>query len=321
MAEENGLIVVESLTPEKIFKEGGSKSIIDEIKKKVAEFVPDVETDKGRKAIASLSAKVSRSKTFLDNMGKDLKAQYKAMIDPIDSERKTIRDELDKLRDDARRPLTEWEEEKKRQDELVIFNKAWDDAIAEDAIFNRERAIRLKEEALAREEEERKRLEFEKQEAERKEKERKEAEERMRKEAEEKAMREAQEAIERAEAEKKRLEKEKEEAEERAKREKIEAAERAEREKQAAIEQAHREAEEKARRAQEERERIEREKKAEEALRELKLRKEKENIEHQRSINSAALEDLTKITGDAEMSKAIISAIIRLEVRNITINY
>ena len=321
MAEENGLIIVEQLIPEKIFSEGGSKLVIDKVKKLVENFEPDISTDKGRKEIASFAYTISRSKTFLEKAKKELKEKYLKIINPIDAEWRAISEGLNELRDAARKPLTEWEAEQKRKEELIIFNKAWDDALAEDAIFNRERAIRLKEEALAREEEERQRIEFEKKEAERKEKERKEAEERMRKDAEEKAMREAKEAIERAEAEKKRLEQEKKEAEERAEREKIEAAERAEREKQAAIEQARREAEEKARKEQEERERIEREKKAEHDRKEREERAHREDIEHRRSINAAALEDLTKITEDVEMAKAIISAIIRLEVRHVTINY
>ncbi len=38
---------------------------------------PDIDTRKGRKAIASLAAKVARSKTYLDGLGKDLVAGWK----------------------------------------------------------------------------------------------------------------------------------------------------------------------------------------------------------------------------------------------------
>jgi hypothetical protein len=58
-----------------------------------------------------LAAKVSRTKTPVDDAGKNLVAGVKERVKAIDAERKRFRDAMDALRDQARKPLTEWEEE------------------------------------------------------------------------------------------------------------------------------------------------------------------------------------------------------------------
>ena len=55
--------------------------------------MPDVTTKKGRDAIASIAHKVARSKTALDNIGKELVAELKDVPKKIDAERKRIADE------------------------------------------------------------------------------------------------------------------------------------------------------------------------------------------------------------------------------------
>ena len=64
---ETGLIVVENINPVKLFTDGGLDEILKGIRAKLDEFVPDVSTDEGRKEIASMAHKVSRSKTLLEN--------------------------------------------------------------------------------------------------------------------------------------------------------------------------------------------------------------------------------------------------------------
>ena len=68
---------------------------------------------KGRDAIASQAYKVSKSKTAVDNHGKDLVAGIKAQAAVIDRDRKAWRDQCDALRDEIRKPLDEWEKLKK----------------------------------------------------------------------------------------------------------------------------------------------------------------------------------------------------------------
>ena len=93
-----------------IFKAGGISPIIDKIKQAALAHVPDMHTDKGRKEIASLAHKVSKSKALLDSMGKDLADNLNAQLKPINAERKKCRDELDALRDEIRQPLTDYEQ-------------------------------------------------------------------------------------------------------------------------------------------------------------------------------------------------------------------
>jgi len=94
-----------------MFKDGGAQidPILARIEAEVRSHAPDLTTDKGRKAIASLAYKVSQSKTALDNAGKSMTEAQKKEIAAVDAARKKIRDRLDALRDEARKPLTDWE--------------------------------------------------------------------------------------------------------------------------------------------------------------------------------------------------------------------
>lgn len=54
-----------------------------------------------------MAHKVARSKTYIDNAGKDLVAELKALPKQIDESRRIVRERLDALKDEVRRPLTE----------------------------------------------------------------------------------------------------------------------------------------------------------------------------------------------------------------------
>ncbi|MDE1907678.1 MAG: hypothetical protein KGH75_14640, partial [Rhodospirillales bacterium] len=88
--------------------------ILEHIAREVRSFVPDTSTAKGRKEIASLAFKVAQTKTYLDGLGKDLVAELKELPGRIDKNRAAIRETLDALKAEARRPLTEWEAEQER---------------------------------------------------------------------------------------------------------------------------------------------------------------------------------------------------------------
>tara|TARA_R110000737_G_scaffold21565_2_gene40063 strand:- start:2584 stop:3513 length:930 start_codon:yes stop_codon:yes gene_type:complete len=107
----NELVVIKELDSLVVFSTGGAKSLVGRIRDEVMSEVYDLETVKGRKRIASRAFDVSKSKTALDKFGKDLADQLNAKLKPINSERKYARDELDKLRDEVRQPLTDWENE------------------------------------------------------------------------------------------------------------------------------------------------------------------------------------------------------------------
>lgn len=109
----NALAIIETLTPAIVFVPGGVEGIIAKLETEVRSIPRDVATDQGREAIRSLAYKVARSKTALDEMGKDLVAEIKKKSGAIDAERRVIRDRLDALRDEVRAPLTAWEEAEK----------------------------------------------------------------------------------------------------------------------------------------------------------------------------------------------------------------
>ena len=205
-----------------VFVPKGLDPLLAGVREKVKEFKEksyDMEVAKDRDKIRSFAADIAKSKTFVDKARMKYVADRKAALKVIDSECKIFRDTMDEIKDDARKPLTEWEEEEKHKEDQrrkeIEFNMDWDEALGMDDFFNREKAIAAKEAELARIEQER----LDKEEAERKEKERLETEARIKKEVEEQIWKDAQEKIE---AEKRRAN----EAEQRAK----ESAEKARRE-------------------------------------------------------------------------------------------
>ena len=94
--------------------------LLAQVEAKVRAHVPDLTTAKGRDAIKSLAYAVSRSKTALDDAGKKLTEDARAQIADVNAQRKVITDRLDALRDEARKPLTDWEAaEESRKAELM----------------------------------------------------------------------------------------------------------------------------------------------------------------------------------------------------------
>lgn len=98
------------LLPEDVFCKGTSQELVEKIKTEARSFVIDATTAKGRKVAVSLAAKVRKSKTFLDTLGKNLTADEQAKIKKVNAERKIIRDELDELAEEIRKPVTEFEQ-------------------------------------------------------------------------------------------------------------------------------------------------------------------------------------------------------------------
>jgi hypothetical protein len=119
MTNTKEVLVIEKIDAAAVFVENGLNPLIDKIKAEVKGIVPILDTAKGRKEIASRARWVAKNKVFIDNAGKEYVAGLKAKIKPVDAERKRVREILDKLRDEVRQPLTEWEEieEKKEAEE------------------------------------------------------------------------------------------------------------------------------------------------------------------------------------------------------------
>ncbi len=101
---------IEKMMPAKLFKPKFMPTLLKAIEIEATAEVPDAETVTGRKHITSLAYKVARSKTTIDDLGKNFVAEQKAAIAAVDSVRKTARDFLDQLKIKVRQPLTDWEE-------------------------------------------------------------------------------------------------------------------------------------------------------------------------------------------------------------------
>jgi colicin import membrane protein len=110
----NELIEVEEATVLQAFTSGdGLDPIINQAKELVDGFEHDLTTEKGRKATKSLAAKVSKLKVRLDDAGKELVSSWKEQAKVVDNSRKDMRERLDALRDEARKPVTDWENAEK----------------------------------------------------------------------------------------------------------------------------------------------------------------------------------------------------------------
>jgi colicin import membrane protein len=92
----------------------GLEPFIDQAKAIVSGFEHDLSTGVGRAKTASLAAKVATLKVKLDDHGKDLVLDWKTKAKAVDKHRKSMRDALDELKVEARKPLTDWEDEQTR---------------------------------------------------------------------------------------------------------------------------------------------------------------------------------------------------------------
>lgn len=87
----------------------GLEPWLQKIRDEVMSFVPDTSTAKGRAAIASIAHNVAKSRVALDDAGKKLVAELKEVPKLIDAERKRMRETLEALQEQVRRPLNEWQ--------------------------------------------------------------------------------------------------------------------------------------------------------------------------------------------------------------------
>ncbi|OFS73858.1 hypothetical protein HMPREF3173_10255 [Pseudomonas sp. HMSC08G10] len=112
MSAQQKLIKIEEISEANapaIYVAGGLQQFIDLVKGEVLGEVPDLKTRKGRERIASLAAKVSKSKTAVEKPGRDYLRRLKEMPKVVEAELREFVAKMDALRDETRRPLTEWE--------------------------------------------------------------------------------------------------------------------------------------------------------------------------------------------------------------------
>lgn len=337
------------LTDEKKFSE-----FYQRIKAEVSGHVPDTTTAKGRGEIKSLAYKVTRTKTAIDDAGKKLNEDARKQIGVVDASRRRIRDELDALADEVRKPLTAWEDAEKERESRVSATLARMaelvrvtiedgsnviadrigavEAIQIDAATFLELTITVEAEranalaslnaSLARaKQHEADQVELARLRQEREAREAEEAERHAREEAEAKAKKDAEEAKQRAEREaaarKEREERIAEEARQAEARKAQEAIDRAEREKAEAIARAEAE----ARAIREAAERVERERQAAiDAEKKEQVRRDADRT-HRSKVMGEAKAAIMTCGADEETAKKIVLAIIAGEIPSVTLRF
>jgi hypothetical protein len=327
-------------------KRGGTDELFEHIAQEVRSHVPDVTTKKGRDAIGSLAMKVSKSKTLIEKCGKELVAEQKAQIKLIDDDRIAIVKKFDQLHDEILAPRDAWEQAEadrvaKHESVIARIKSFIDPAFMDHSnqvkglIENLENLVvdssleefeqeaklakfetleKLRTALVAREKYEAEQAELERLRKEQLEREQRERDERIAKEAADKARIEAEA---KALAEKQRFEREQKEQAELAERQQREAAER-----EARLISEKEEAELRAQQAALiERQRIERLQAAKEAAERKAEEARLANVEHMRSINQEILNKLCAIGLDEDQAKAVITAIARNQIPNVSIKY
>lgn len=305
------LAVIEPQNIQTVFTTpNGLDPILQKIAAEARSFVADVNTPSGRKSIAAIAFKVAKTKTYLDGLGKDLVDGLKDLPKKVDANRKSVRDFLDELKDEVRRPLTEWEQEQERI-EAARVAKAEADRLAREVDTAHELAILLNADFDRKKVEEREAVERAKRE--REEQIAREAAERVRIEAEELAKREKEASLRReveAQLAAQRAEREKEEAIQRAK----DAEARAERERAEAVK---REEEARIQAVRNEQARV-----AEvERIAKLEQERREADKEHRRKINSEAAAGIVALGFDDNAAKELIKSIANGKIKHVSIAY
>lgn len=322
MSEIMDLVVIEKKNAMAVFTNNDQLDpLIEAIEKEARSLVPDVTTKKGRDAIASMAHKVARSKTYIDNAGKDLVAELKALPKQIDESRRVVRERLDALKDEVRRPLTEWETEQERIKAEEAMNALHAEALTMNEEFDRQLAARIESDhemallmndAFDREQAD-KAAEAERQRIAHEEEIKRLAAAAAAREVEQRAQREREEAAHREAVLKAQAEQ--------AERDRIAAEQKAEVDKKAAVEAERRKAQEEADRIRREAEQREQARLAEEKRKADEQARRAADVEHRRGINTAAVQDLINQGIPHEWAKACIIAVALGKVTATTIKY
>jgi septal ring factor EnvC (AmiA/AmiB activator) len=343
------IALIEEITEENapsVFVAGGLAPFVDRVRQEIGTEVPDLTSKKGRDRIASLAAKVARSKKAVENPGREYLQRLKAMPKIVEAELREFVRAMDYLRDEVRAPLNEWEQKEKdrvagHQERVEQIKRLSSDLAACSAAdiqvridaaemieigasfeeFEGEAATalvitlkQLRGALVEQQKYEAQQAELARLKAEAEAKERAEREERIRLEAAEKARLQAEQHAKAEQEAAMRREVEAKMAAERAERSKQEAedrAARAEAEAQAKADKAAKDAEERMRKEAEDRANREA---AEAAAREA-------DKAHRGSVNSAAANAFVEAGFSLEDARKIVSTIILGKVPNVRISY
>lgn len=239
VTDDYAVVVADNEGLLEFFKNGKNlENLYTIIEKKAKGLVADTSTKEGRSQIKTAARQIASVKTKVDDLGKQVVAELKALPKFIDANRKNLREKLEALQEEIRRPVTEIEERQKEIEEicsrhvnlafagseelkaeieklekLPLTEEKWHESLEEatTGITGEINALNVLLDAALKKEEDARQLEELK--AKQAEAERIIREQKIKEEAERRAKEEAEA---RAAAEKARLEREKEEAERRA---------------------------------------------------------------------------------------------------------
>ncbi|EOI6866737.1 hypothetical protein ACMVR0_002825, partial [Yersinia enterocolitica] len=304
-----------------LYVTNGLDKYLNQIRQAVNE-VPDVSTAKGRARIASLAAGASRSKTAIEKPGREYLRHLKEQPKIIEAELRRFVIECDEIRDETRRPLTEWEAEqdrlkqeaeaKKKAEQLAAeIEVAHEMALLMNDAFDRDAKAKADEVERLRKAHE----EFIAQ----------QAAEKAKREAEEKAKRDIEAAEQRerdAKLAQERAEQAAKDAAAKAERDAKELAERVEREKQEAIAAEQRKAQEEADRIKREVQQKEDARLAEEKRIADEAAARKANEAHRKTVGTAVVNGLIEHAGlTREQAIATLCAIKDSKIPHTNIHY
>lgn len=345
-------VVEQNAIADAFASQGGTKGLFEKIATEARSIIFDMSVKKERDALKSFAYNLARTKTTVDNYGKELVAEIKKKSSAIDADRKFWRDSMDSLQAEVRKPLTDFENAEKervaKHEDAIQFIK--DHAPAADAtalklkgniaflenlnidsryeeyeeqakLAKFETLEKLRTALAAREKYEAEQAELERFRAAEQERLQREHEERIAAQAAEKARIEAEQ---KAKAEIENAEREKRESAEREARlqaEKEAALLREEQLKQQAIEREKLAEIQKQQAIEAERKRIETEQAAKAEAEQQAEQARLANVEHMRSINSEILNKLMEIGLDEGQGKEVITAIAKNQVPYVSIKY
>lgn len=338
-------------------QEEGTKSLFEKIATEARSVIFDMSVKKERDALKSFAYNLARTKTTVDNYGKEMVAEIKKQSGVIDADRKFWRDNMDLLQEEIRKPLTDFENAEKdrvakhegaieaiknfsNNNFLITANSSMiegaittlNDQVIDSSFEEYEEQAKLAKletlETLRNALSETQSLEAERAELERL---RQADIERQQKERDEKIAREAAdkervEAEAKALADRKRAEQEKLEAEQREARLKLEKEQAELREQQLKLQAIEREKQAEIDRqnaVEAERLRIEQEAQAKADAERKAEEQRKANVEHMRTINReafSAIEGLSLGIPEAQI-KELITAIAKNQIPHISIKY
>lgn len=179
MSAQQQVITIDDISADNaptIYVAGGLGQFFDAVQAEVTGEVPDLASRKGRERIASLAAKVSKSKAAVEKPGRDYLKRLKEMPKVVEAELREFVTKMDNLRDATRKPLTDWEQaEIARTDkhvdgiqnikdlaffeespsaahvakiiadlELIAINETWEEFLAEAAQVKDETLVKLR---------------------------------------------------------------------------------------------------------------------------------------------------------------------------------